>query len=97
MSATWVIATQELRDGFRNRWALGSIALLAASAEIEAGRYDLACVLGVEQMKTVNAKIGGDFLGTAAWYAQAARPDQPCGGEWFWGGRHSSPKHMAVA
>ena len=48
--------------------ASGSIAALAASAEIEAGRYDLACVLGVEQMKTVNAKIGGDFLGTAAWY-----------------------------
>lgn len=52
--------------------ASGSIAILAASAEIEAGRYDLACVLGVEQMKTVNAKIGGDFLGTAAWYEREA-------------------------
>lgn len=48
--------------------ASGSIALLAASAEIEAGRYDLACVVGVEQMKTVGAAEGGDFLGTAAWY-----------------------------
>ncbi len=48
--------------------ASGSIAILAASAEIEAGRYDVACVLGVEQMKTVGPKEGGDYLGTAAWY-----------------------------
>ena len=34
--------------------ASGSIAILAASAEIEAGRYDLAMVVGVEQMKTVD-------------------------------------------
>ncbi|MBC7173069.1 MAG: thiolase domain-containing protein, partial [Polyangiaceae bacterium] len=32
--------------------ASGSIALLAASAEIEASRYDLSAVVGVEQMKT---------------------------------------------
>jgi acetyl-CoA C-acetyltransferase len=48
--------------------ASGSIAVLAASAEIEAGRYDLAMVVGVEQMKTVDPKTGGDYLGTAAWY-----------------------------
>jgi acetyl-CoA C-acetyltransferase len=48
--------------------ASGSIAVLAASAEIEAGRYDLACVVGIEQMKTVGALTGGAFLGTAAWY-----------------------------
>lgn len=52
--------------------ASGSIALLAASAEIEAGRYDLACVVGVEQMKSVDAATGGDFLGTAAWYEREA-------------------------
>jgi acetyl-CoA C-acetyltransferase len=52
--------------------ASGSIALLAASAEIEAGRYDLSCVLGFEQMKTVDAATGGDFLGTAAWYEREA-------------------------
>src|SRR5215468_9632255 len=34
--------------------ASGSIAILAASADIEAGRYDLALVTGVEQMKTVD-------------------------------------------
>jgi acetyl-CoA C-acetyltransferase len=53
--------------------ASGSIAILAASAEIEAGRYDLAMVVGVEQMKTVDPKRGGDFLGTAAWYEREAQ------------------------
>jgi len=53
--------------------ASGSIALLAASAEIEAGRYDCALVVGVEQMKTVDPKTGGDYLGTAAWYETEAK------------------------
>jgi acetyl-CoA C-acetyltransferase len=53
--------------------ASGSIAILAASAEIEAGRYDCALVVGVEQMKTVSPAIGGDFLGTAAWYELEAK------------------------
>lgn len=53
--------------------ASGSIATLAAMAEIQAGWYDLACVLGVEQMKTVGAAEGGDFLGTAAWYEREAK------------------------
>ena len=52
--------------------ASGSIALLAASAEIEAGRYDLQAVVGIEQMKTVSPALGGDYLGTAAWYADEA-------------------------
>ncbi len=52
--------------------ASGSIAILAASAEIEAGRYDLAAVVGVEQMKTVDSATGGDYLGTAAWYEREA-------------------------
>ncbi|MGH7950129.1 MAG: acetyl-CoA acetyltransferase, partial [Candidatus Binataceae bacterium] len=53
--------------------ASGSIAILAASAEIEAGRYNLAAVVGVEQMKTVDAATGGDYLGTAAWYEREAK------------------------
>jgi acetyl-CoA C-acetyltransferase len=53
--------------------ASGSIALLAASAEIEAERYDLAMVVGVEQMKSVDSARGGDFLGTAAWYEKEAK------------------------
>lgn len=52
--------------------ASGSIALLAASAEIDAGRYDLQAVVGIEQMKTVSAAQGGAYLGTAAWYEQEA-------------------------
>jgi acetyl-CoA C-acetyltransferase len=53
--------------------ASGSVAMMMASAEIEAGRYNLALVLGVEQMKTVDPTTGGDFLGTAAWYEQEAK------------------------
>jgi len=53
--------------------ASGSVAILAASAEIEAGRYDLSMVVGVEQMKTVDSARGGDFLGTAAWYEREAQ------------------------
>jgi acetyl-CoA C-acetyltransferase len=53
--------------------ASGSIAVNAAAAEIEAGRYQSALVVGVEQMKTVNAKVGGDYLGTAAWYELEAK------------------------
>jgi acetyl-CoA C-acetyltransferase len=53
--------------------ASGSVSLLMASAEIEAGRYNLALVVGVEQMKTVDPATGGDFLGTAAWYEQEAK------------------------
>lgn len=53
--------------------ASGSIALLAAAAEIEAKRYGLSMVVGVEQMKTVDPKTGGDYLGTAAWYELEAK------------------------
>ncbi len=53
--------------------ASGSVSMLMASAEIEASRYDLALVLGVEQMKTVAPTTGGDFLGTAAWYDEEAK------------------------
>lgn len=47
--------------------ASGSIAALAAAADIEAGRYDLVCVLGVEVMRNVPAREAADYLGTAAW------------------------------
>lgn len=53
--------------------ASGSVAILSAMADIESERYDLAAVLGVEQMKSVSAKKGGDFLGTAAWYEREAK------------------------
>ncbi len=47
--------------------ASGSVALLAATAEIEAGRYDLACVVGIEQMRNVPGRIAAQHLGAAAW------------------------------
>jgi acetyl-CoA C-acetyltransferase len=53
--------------------ASGSIAILAAAAEIEAGRYGLAAVVGMEQMKTVDSATGGDFLGTAGWYERECK------------------------
>ena len=53
--------------------ASGSMAALAASAEIEAGRYDVALVVGIEHMKTVDAAQGGEYLGTAAWYEKEAK------------------------
>jgi acetyl-CoA C-acetyltransferase len=47
--------------------ASGGLALLAAGAEIEAGRYDVALVLGVEQEKSVPGDQAARNLGAAAW------------------------------
>ncbi|KRW58852.1 acetyl-CoA acetyltransferase [Pseudomonas sp. TTU2014-080ASC] len=47
--------------------ASGSIAILAAAAEIEAGRYDLSCVVGIEQMRNVSGQQAADNLAAAAW------------------------------
>lgn len=48
--------------------ASGSVAIDAALSKIRAGDYDLCFVFGFELMKTVNSRIGGDYLGYAAWY-----------------------------
>lgn len=53
--------------------ASGSIAALSAAADIEAGRYDLACVVGVELMRSVHGDIAAKFLGTAAWTGREAQ------------------------
>src|SRR5512140_2518618 len=47
--------------------ASGSIAVLAAMAELEAGRYDVALVLGVEQERNVPGDQAARYLGAAAW------------------------------
>lgn len=52
--------------------ASGSIALLSAMRDIEAGHYDTACVLGLELMRNVDGKTGAEYLGTAAWQGQEA-------------------------
>lgn len=52
--------------------ASGSLAILAAMADIEAGRYDCACVIGMEYMRNVPGKIAGDHLGAAVWVGEEA-------------------------
>ena len=47
--------------------ASGSMAILAATAEIEAGRYDTACVLGIELMRNVPGQKAAENLGAAIW------------------------------
>jgi len=47
--------------------ASGSIAIIAAMAELAAGHYDVALVLGVEQERNVSGDDAARFLGAAAW------------------------------
>jgi len=47
--------------------ASGSVALLAAAAEIEAGRHDCVLVLGIEQERNVSGDVAAQHLGAAAW------------------------------
>jgi acetyl-CoA C-acetyltransferase len=47
--------------------ASGSMALLGAMAEIEAGRYDVALVVGAEIEKTVDGDLAAQYLGAAAY------------------------------
>jgi acetyl-CoA C-acetyltransferase len=52
--------------------ASGSIAILSAMRDIEAGHYDVACVLGLELMRNVDGKTGAEYLGAAAWQGREA-------------------------
>lgn len=47
--------------------ASGSMAILAAMADLESGRYDLACVLGIELMRNVSSSDAAEYLRPAAW------------------------------
>jgi len=47
--------------------ASGSIAVLSAMADIEAGRYDCVLVIGVEQERNVPGTQAPQYLGAAAW------------------------------
>jgi acetyl-CoA C-acetyltransferase len=47
--------------------ASGSIALLAAMAELEAGRVECALVVGIEQERNVPGDVAARHMGTAAW------------------------------
>ena len=52
--------------------ASGSLAALGAMADIESGRYDLACVVGVELMRNVHGDTAAEYLGAAAWKGKEA-------------------------
>ncbi len=47
--------------------ASGSMALLAAMSDLESGRYDLACVVGLEMMRNVSGEQAASYLRPAAW------------------------------
>mgnify|MGYP002802865811 FL=1 len=53
--------------------ASGSVAIDAACSKIRDHTYDIALVIGFEMMKTVNSKVGGSFLGKAAFYELEAK------------------------
>ena len=52
--------------------ASGSIALLSAMRDIEAGHYELACVLGLEYMRNADGQTAAEHLGAAAWITKEA-------------------------
>ncbi len=52
--------------------ASGSMAVLAAAADLEAGRYDVAAVIGVEQMRNVATAEAAEHLGAALWVGAEA-------------------------
>jgi acetyl-CoA C-acetyltransferase len=52
--------------------ASGSIAVLSAMRDIEAGHYDVACVLGLEMMRNVDGRTGAAHLGAARWLGHEA-------------------------
>jgi acetyl-CoA C-acetyltransferase len=47
--------------------ASGSVAVLAAMADLESGRYEVALVLGVEIERNVPGVVGAGYLASAAW------------------------------
>jgi acetyl-CoA C-acetyltransferase len=53
--------------------ASGGIAVLAAMADIEAGRYASALVLGVEQERNVGGDDASRLMGAAAWVGHEAQ------------------------
>ncbi len=59
--------------------ASGSRAALAAQADIKAGHYDLACVVGVELMRHTTAQEAADHLAAAAWHGREGQE-----AKWMW-------------
>lgn len=53
--------------------ASSSVAIDAAATKIRSGDYDVAIVIGWELMKTVESRVGGDYLGRAAYYEKEGK------------------------
>lgn len=53
--------------------ASGSVAIDAACSKIKDHTYDVAIVIGFEMMKSVDSKIGGSYLGKAAFYEKEGK------------------------
>lgn len=53
--------------------ASSSVAIDAAATKIRADEYDVCIVVGWELMKTVESRVGGDFLGRAAYYEKEGK------------------------
>ena len=53
--------------------ASSSVAIDAAATKIKADEYDVTIVVGWELMKTVESRIGGDYLGRAAYYKKEGK------------------------
>ena len=53
--------------------ASSSVAVDAAATKIRANEYDVAIVVGWELMKTVESRVGGGYLGRAAYYDKEGR------------------------
>jgi acetyl-CoA C-acetyltransferase len=53
--------------------ASSSVAIDAAATKIRADDYDVAIVVGWELMKTVESRVGGDYLGRAAYYEKEGK------------------------
>lgn len=58
--------------------ASGSMAVLAAMADLESGRYDVACVVGLELMRNVAGETAARHLAAAAWFGQEAQQARYC-------------------
>jgi acetyl-CoA C-acetyltransferase len=53
--------------------ASSSVAIDAAATKIRADEYDVCIVAGWELMKTVDSRLGGDYLGRAAYYQKEGK------------------------
>lgn len=58
--------------------ASGSMAIFSAIADIKAGFYDVACVMGMEWMRNVDGKTAAGHLGPAAWAGHEAQNADYC-------------------